>query len=76
VGQASAFMGGTILEAREDTTPSIDIGEEGMFLTLSDAGKSAAYEEMTFQESTSVDGIIRLFDKDMSWESGIRRIRD
>ena len=75
VGQASAFMEGTIQEAREGTIPSVDTGE-GMVLTLSDAGKSAAYEEITFQESTSVDGIIRLFDKDMSWESGIRRIRD
>ncbi len=75
VGQASAFMEGTILEAREGTTPSVDTGD-GTVLTLSDTGKSAAYEEMTFRESTSVDGIIRLFDKDMSWESGIRRIRD
>ena len=74
VGKVSAFMEGTILEGRGNTIPSVDTGD-GMVLTLSDAGKSAAYEEVTFQESTTVDGIITLFDKDMAWESGIRRVR-
>ncbi len=75
VGQASAFMEGSIQEAREGTIPSIET-VDGMFLTRSDTGKSAAYEEVTFKESTSVDGIIRVFDKDMAWESGIRRVRE
>jgi hypothetical protein len=80
VGKVSAFIEGSILEGREGTIPSVNVNEgipeaPEQFLTLSDNGKSAAYEEVTFQESTTVDGIITLFDKDMAWESGIKRIR-
>jgi hypothetical protein len=74
VGKVSAFMEGSILEGRGNTLPSVDIGD-GMILTLSDAGESAPFEEITFSEDTMVDGVIILFDKDMAWESGIRRTR-
>jgi len=75
LGSVSAFMEGTILEGRDNTISSADAGL-GHTITLSDAGKSGAFEEVSFRESTSVDGVITLFDKDMAWESGIRRTRD
>jgi hypothetical protein len=32
------------------------------------------YEKVEFSESTEVDGYITLFDKNMDWVSGIKRV--
>jgi hypothetical protein len=72
-GKVSAFMEGSILEAR-DTPVVIHVDPiTGQFISLSGAGESAPFEELTFREDTRVDGEVTLFDKDMAWESGIRR---
>lgn len=60
IGKVSAFMKGMIMEGRDDSTD-----EEGSLL---------AYENVEFTESTDVDGYITLFDKNMDWVSGVRRV--
>jgi len=54
IGQASAYMKGSIMEGRGNA--------------------SGYFEKIDFEERTSVDGYIALFDKDMSWISGVRRV--
>ena len=36
-------------------------------------GKQTAFQTISFSETTTVDGLIDLFDKQMSYESGLRR---
>ena len=37
-------------------------------------GSAGVFEDIEFSEDTSADGFITLFDKDMSWTSGIKRV--
>lgn len=59
-GKVSAFMDGSVLEGRNNWNTS--------------AGSPAVYERIEFSESTEVDGFITLFDKNMNWVSGIKRV--
>jgi len=38
------------------------------------SNSSGHFENVAFEERTSIDGYISLFDKDMSWLSGVRRV--
>jgi hypothetical protein len=60
VGKASAFMKGIIMEGRGNSTTA--------------SGYPAAFEKAEFSESTEIDGYITLFDKNMEWVSGIKRV--
>jgi hypothetical protein len=56
-------------------TPSV--GKVSAFIkgiTQQARGTSGLFEQVEFSERTSVDGQITLFDKDMHWESGARRV--
>ena len=56
-------------------TPSI--GKVTAFIkgiTQEGRGTSGLFEQVEFSERTSVDGQITLFDKNMHWESGARRV--
>jgi hypothetical protein len=60
IGKVSAFMKGMIMEGRDDSTD--------------EDGSPLPYETVEFTESTDVDGYITLFDKNMDWVSGIKRV--
>ena len=56
-------------------TPSV--GKVSAFIkgiTQQARGTSGLFEQVEFSERTSVDGQITLFDKNMHWESGARRV--
>jgi hypothetical protein len=56
-------------------TPSV--GKVSAFIegiTQESRGTSNLFAQFEFSERTSVDGQIMLFDKDMHWESGTRRV--
>jgi len=59
IGQAQAYMKGLIMEGRDN---AVDQG-----------GNPAMFNKVEFEERTSVDGYIMLFDKDMRWVSGVKR---
>jgi hypothetical protein len=60
IGKVSAFMKGMIMEGRGNST--------------NEANSPLPYEKVEFTESTEVDGYITLFDKNMDWVSGIKRV--
>ena len=58
-GKVSAFMEGSVMEGRNNWC---------------DTAGPNSYENIEFSEKTMIDGYITLFDKDMSWVSGIKRV--
>jgi hypothetical protein len=78
------------VEGSDDTTSSVNhnirltavgntpsVGKVSAFIegiTQESRGTSNLFAQFEFSERTSVDGQIMLFDKDMHWESGTRRV--
>ena len=65
IGQAQAYMKGLIMEGRGDTM----VGGQ----PNGNPGNPAMFNKIEFEERTTVDGYIMLFDKDMRWVSGVKR---
>jgi hypothetical protein len=64
IGKVSAFMKGMIMEGRNNAGVN----------TTTTGGLPSYYEKIEFTESTEADGYITLFDKNMDWVSGIKRV--
>jgi hypothetical protein len=73
-GKVSAFMEGSITEGRGNSS-TWTLMSQGPGWSMYRLDPST-FETIEWSEASMVDGSVYLFDKDMSYESGIRRVRE